>query len=147
MARTTAAAVKAVLLPGKDYDTENSPDLTPFIDTASAYVDDIVTCAADQDPAVTLTDARLELIERWLAAHFYVVSDQTYASKSTEGASASFHGQTGMYIESSRYGQTAMSLDKSGCLASIGGSAGRIRVGTAWLGKAPSNQTDYVDRD
>jgi len=147
VARTTAAAVKAVMLPGEEYDTVTEPSLTPFIDTASAYVDDIVTCAAERSPAVTLSAARLELIERWLAAHFYAQSDKPYASKNTEGASASFHGQTAMYLESTLYGQTAMRLDKSGCLSSIGSGAERKVASAVWLGRPPSEQTDYSDRD
>lgn len=147
MARTSAAAVKLVLRLGSqggDYDDANSPDLTPFIDAASAMVDDAVTCASDRD--ITIDSTRAELIERWLAAHFYATSDKTYQSKSTEGASASFTGQTAMYLESTLYGQHAMRLDKSGCLSAAGG-AERKTARAKWLGKRPSLQTDYVDMD
>lgn len=144
MARTTSAAVQALMLPGQDYDTLANPSLTPFIDTASALVDDVVTCAAAD--GVTLTAARLELIERWLAAHCYCMSDQTYASKNTEGAGASFHGQTGMHLEASKYGQMAARLDSSGCLESIAGAERKVASGF-WLGKAPSGQTPYRSRD
>lgn len=127
-----------------DYDAVENPSLAPFIDTASAVVDDVAKCATDKDE--TLTSVRLELIERWLAAHFYVCSDQTYSSKSTDGASASFHGQTGMYFESSRYGQTAMRLDPSGCLNALGSSERKVASGF-WLGKRRSEEIEYRDRD
>lgn len=140
--RTTVADVKAVLLPGKDYDTEDAPSLQPFIDTATVIVDRVATCATDRDK--TLTSGELELIERWLAAHLYAMSDQTYASKSTAGASASFHGQTGMHLEATKYGQTAVTLDYSGCLTAIGK---RQTARGAWLGKRKSEQTDYSSRD
>lgn len=142
MSRTNSSAVKALLLPGKDYDLDRAPSLTPFIDSASAIVSRVAACAiAKGEP---LSSSELELIERWAAAHLYVCSDQTYASKSTEGASASFHGQTGMHFESSRYGQTALSLDFSGCLSAI--TEKRV-ASAAWLGRPPSEQTDYGDRD
>lgn len=140
MARTTAAAVKLVLAGGKDYDTDNAPDLTPYIDTASALVDDVDTCATAR--GYTLSSTRLELIERWLAAHAYALSDQPYASKATDRASATFQGQTGMNLDATKYGQMAKSLDTSGCLASAGRKARLL-----WGGLPPSQQTDYVDRD
>ena len=142
MARTTASAVKGILL--KDYPApdEEQPSLTPYIETANVIVTRVATCATARDR--TLTSTELELVERWLAAHFYVQSDQTWQSKSTEGASASFHGQTGMHLESSRYGQAAMDIDYSGCLASFS-SAQSVTFG--WLGRPPSEQTAYSERD
>ncbi len=147
MARTSAAAVKLVLGDASTHadgagDYDGTRDLTPFIDAASAIVDRVVTCATAK--GITLSASVLELIERWLAAHAYCLSDQTFASKSTAGASASFHGQTGMHLESTRYGQMAAALDYSGCLNSIGN---RRSAGGFWLGLPPSGQTDYADRD
>jgi len=121
----------------------DNPDLDPFIETASSIVDDVVECATAKGK--TLTAAKLELIERWLAAHFYAVSDKPYTSRSTVDASGSFAGQTAMYFESTLYGQHAMRLDPSGCLDAIGGKE-RKRAGGSWLGKNPSSQIDYEDR-
>ena len=145
MSRTTSTAVQGILL--SDYgplEDGTEPSLTPFIDTASAMVDDVVDCAALKD--IVLTDARLELIERWLAAHLYAVSDKPYTSKSTEGASASFNGQTATYLEATLYGQTAMRLDSSNCLNAVGAAETKVASGF-WLGKPPSEQIDYRDRD
>lgn len=143
MARTTSDNVKAILLPGRDYDTANAPSLAPFIDTASAIVDDVVTCLTRK--GLTLSATRLELIERWLAAHVYQQSDQGYASRSTEGASASFQGQTAMYLEGTKYGQMALSLETNGCLAAIASGKGNARARGFWLGKTRSNQLEYDD--
>lgn len=115
--RTTSDAVVAVLL--DDYDKDAQPDLTPYIATASAVVDRVVTVALDR--GVTLSGAEAELIERWLSAHYYVCSDQTLASSNTAGASGSFHGKTEKSIESSRYGQAAINMDYSGVLNAISG--------------------------
>lgn len=143
MARTNAAAVQGILL--KDYDEENAPSLDPFIATATVVVDRVDDRATDN--GLTLTSTELELIERWLAAHFYAVSDKPYQSKSTEGASASFAGQTRMYFAATLYGQMAISIDRSGTLFAMGSESGRKSARAVWLGKAPSEQIDYIDRD
>lgn len=140
VARTTSSAVQGVLL--RDYDTANSPSLTPFIDSASTIVDRVAACAAVKGK--TLSTTELELIERWLAAHSYAMSDQTLSSKVTVDAEAIFHGRTGMYLEATKYGQMALSLDYSGCLNAIGQ---RKTAGGFWLGRPPSAQTDYDQRD
>jgi hypothetical protein len=130
--------VQAIL--GPNYATGVS--LAPFIESATDVVDGIVECAAEED--VTLTSTRLELIERWLSAHFYHCSDPVYQSRSTEGASGQFQGQSAMGYDGSRYGQMAMRLDTSGCLRANekGGKASFI-----WLGKPVSDQINYQDRD
>ncbi len=141
--RTTSGAVAGILKPGGDFDVEaDSADLNPFIATANAIANRVATCAAAKSHALSASE--LELIERWLAAHCWVQSDQVWASKSTGGASASFQGQTMMRLENSKYGQMALLLDTSGCLEQI---TKRQVASGFWLGKAPSAQTDYVDRD
>jgi hypothetical protein len=114
MSRTTTSLVEKVL--ADNYDGQM--DLQQFIDSATVIVDRIVTCASGK--GITLTASELELIERWLAAHCYAQVDMLYASKSTAGASASFQGQTGLSLDSTRYGQMAVNLDYSGCLNAIG---------------------------
>ncbi len=140
MPRTDATAVRAVL--GRNYD--GSSDLAPFIAAAGAIVDGVAECATAQ--GLTLGDDRLALLETWLAAHCYAQMDPTYTAKSTGGASGSYTGQTGMYLEGTRYGQMAVTLDTSGCLAS-GASSGRaVTAGASWLGKRPSEQLTYDER-
>jgi hypothetical protein len=142
MPRTTVTAVLSVLAPGQDYDVVNNPDLTPFIDTASVIVDRVVTCAATK--GITLLDTEQELIERWLAAHCYCLSDQPYFAKSTGGAHATFHGKTDIALDATKYGQQAQVLDYSGCLTAIGK---RKFASAFWLGKPPSAQVPYWERD
>ncbi len=143
MARTTPAAVQGVL--GPHYDGQTS--LTPFIDTANAIVERI----AEQDADSIMTSVRLEIVERWLAGHFYAHADQLRQTESAGGkASATYQGQTGMNLSSTQYGQSAMLLDFTGLLAKLSKQAeegGRRKVGFQWLGLPPSEQTDYVDRD
>lgn len=148
MSRTTATAVKAILLSdyGKTF-RGLEPSLDPFIEAAAAKVDDVVECATAK--GLTVSDARRELLEKWLAAHAYTCSDRANQSRSEEGASATFQGQTGKGLESSYYGQMALGLDSTGCLAAQEATVeagGRPLVTFAWLGKPPSEQTDYRDR-
>jgi hypothetical protein len=137
MARTTTAAVQGIL--GSDYDSRRSPDLSPRIETAATLVDDIVAKAVEL--GIPLTDARLEVIERWLAAHLYCVTDRPYKSRSAGGASGTFDGNTDKGLDATLYGQTARVLDTTGFLSSIGGGGGTgtagggsTRAGLFWAG-------------
>lgn len=127
--RTTAADVRAIL--GPNYDGKTT--LTPFITTANIITDRVAADAILRER--TLTDAELELIERWLSAHYYTMMDPLYASKGIGKVSGSFAGKTGMHLEASRYGLTAMEIDHSGALQAIGGSSGRTVVSLSWLGE------------
>lgn len=140
MARTTSAAVKLVLQ--DDYDSANEPSLVPFLDTATAMVDRVATCATRK--SWTLSAAELELIERWLAAHFYCQGDPSYVSRSTAGASGNFTGQFGMGLDGTRYGQQAQAIDTSGCLAAL---AKRRVAGGAWLGKTDREKLTWDQRN
>ena len=110
MPRTSTTAVKAILM--RDYD--GAADLSPFIQTAGIVVDRLATRSGARWPMIA---AELELLERWLAAHFYCCSDRTYKSRSTGRASGSFDGSTGMGFDSTVYGQQAKMIDPSGGLA------------------------------
>ena len=144
MARTTSILVQGVLR--ADYVQRAKDDLTPDIAAASIIVDDMVLCAATK--GITYDSTRLELIERLIAAwHYKGCHDQQLSSKSTGGASGSFTGQTAFMLTSNHYGQRAMALDRSGCLAAALGAVERKKARAAWLGKRPSEQTAYRDRD
>lgn len=123
--RTTADAVKLIL----DFDPVNTID--PFIDTANNVVTNVCGAAG-------YSDETLELIERWLAAHYYCTLDPQYAAEKTLQAGVQFHGKTGKYLEASIYGQQAMSVDFKGLLAAWNKqmqSGGPVEVGAQWLGK------------
>lgn len=141
MSRTTSAAVQALL--GENYD--GSTTLTGFIDTASAVVDRV----DDLDTDGILSTTNLELIERWLSAHFYAQADPLYQSRSNGGASGSFQGQTAMVFSNTNYGQQAMALDFTMALSKMSQEAiegGRRKAGFTWLGKNKVSQTDYEQR-
>lgn len=136
MARSRDSDVRAII------STDANLSISPFIEAATILVDRVATCATARSE--TLTTDQLHIIETYLAAHFYAHRDPQYQEKQTEKASAVFQGKTGMGLESTYWGQTAMTLDTSGCLASFGRGT---RASLNWLGKAPSDQIDYIDRD
>lgn len=136
MARTTAAQVRDVL--GDNYDHANAPSLQPFIDAATVVVDDVAECAAAA--GYDYTAARLELIERWYAAHLYTRRDPTYKARTTAAASGAFNTTGKEFLEA------AIALDPASCLAVQTAEEPTVQAGAAWLGKRPSEQTPYVDR-
>lgn len=134
MSRTIPIAVQAIL--GGTANASNwdgITDLTPYIDSASAVVDRVVATALS-NKSITLSAVEQELIERWLAAHFYTVMDPLYMSKSTRGASGSFQRKTGEGFECTDYGRTACQMDYSGSLRAIGL---RQFASGAWAGGPP----------
>lgn len=126
--RTTAEDVEDLL----DHSVDTSTDLDAYIETANMIVDDNLLNYG-------YSDAKLELIERWLSAHFYTLAQKpTIVSESADGASESYDVKTlGTNFASTRYGQQAMLLDYRGKLAALGKKleSGRMRIGTAYMGR------------
>lgn len=118
------------------------PPLDRFIKAANLITTRVYECSVRAELA--LSDEELLEIETWLTCHFYVQSDQVSASRSEAGASMSFQGQLGMGIENSKYGQTALSMDYSGCLRKV--LKGQ-RASGAWLGKPKSEQQTWEQRN
>lgn len=142
--RTTAAAVQAVL--GGDYGPlpdGTYPDLSPYIESVTGLVTQLAANVVTYRET-TLSSSTLELIERWLAAWAYAMSDKTLSSTSKGGASGSFTGQWGMGLDSNNYGQMAIRIDYTRTLDAM--DKGRI-ASTDWLGRMPSSQTPYSERN
>lgn len=140
MARTTATAVQGVLV--SDYDATIS--LTPFIETASAIVDDLVEALTLA--GLVLSTTRAELIERWVAAHCYATNDRPLQAAKTGDAQATYQGKTGLYLDATYYGQMALSLDASGLLKKLTSGMGGV-VGGRWIGKTETEQLSYEQRN
>lgn len=131
--RTTSLAVSKII----EVDaTVNDGDISSFIETANALVTDVCV-------PLGYDDTRLELIERWLSAHFYSVRDARTKSETVGPISNSFEGQSGMYIAHTRYGQQAMMLDSKGGLAALNRlpeQASRLKVGVSYIGTPPCEE-------
>lgn len=140
--RTTIPDVRDIL----PDDVPSTARLLPFIQAASGLVDWLVSA----DTLGMLNANLQELIERWLAAHFYTAADQQYAQKMTGRASGQFQGQTAMMFMSSKYGQNACTLDITCRLAQLGEDVrlGRRRVANMdWLGSNPNTQANHYPAD
>jgi hypothetical protein len=121
--RTTDEAVQGII------ETNSNISLTPFIETANALVTEV--CADYYD------DTRLELIERWLAAHFYAIRDPRRLQDRAAVVSKQIESRVDLGFDVTRYGQMAMRLDTNGGLATLNEQAksgGKITTGVTWLG-------------
>jgi hypothetical protein len=105
MIRTTVEAVALIC----EIDTDISEDLAPFIETANNIVDQVCLDSG-------YSDATLELIERWLSAHFYNQRDPLASQEAVKGVSVTYEGRTYTGFRNTRFGQQAMMIDTAGNL-------------------------------
>lgn len=133
MSRTTVVNVQDIL--GGNYDTINCPSLKPYIISAGLIIDRVVECATSK--GFILLTGELAAMEMWVAAYLYTIGDPIYKSKTTANSSASYFDRS--YLE------PAYMLDPSGCLKAI--ISGKSVASLEWLGKVPSEQLDYDQRD
>lgn len=136
MARTTEAAVRA-LFPAVE--APSSISLASSVDTATDLVTEL--CVPEG-----YTATRLELIERWLAAHFAAIGPlRQYASRAIGEANASFDRVIGLALDQTPYGQMAKVLDTKGGLSAAGGADAEGTAGVLWLGETP--EKTLAERD
>lgn len=143
--RTTAALVQGVN-PGID----DNIDLSPFIALANQLVTDVcgplITGMDSQGNKVTVdssyTDgfigSKMELIERWLAAHFYTIYDNQLAEARAGSVGARFSQLIGFGLKLTQFGSSAMLADTSGrlaALANVDQTKRKIRIGGFWTAK------------
>jgi len=131
MARTTDALVGGVI------EVDDSIDLTPFITIANELVTELCT---DSD----YSEARLTLIETWLAAHGYAIRDPAVDTEKAGPVQVSYQYKIDLGLQQTKHGQQAMLLDTAGNLAALSkrmteGEQPAITIG--WLG------TDYDTED
>lgn len=124
MARTTSTAVGLII------EVDSDISLDPFIEVANALVTE--NCSTDDYDAT-----RLELIERWLAAHCYTIRDMRAMAEGAKGISEKKQSKVDLGFDTSHYGQMAMRLDTVGGLAALNeksktGKHGLISA--SWLG-------------
>lgn len=130
MARTDAELLGSLI--------EIDPTISPqvFIDTASIMVDE---CCL----GVGYTETRLELIERWLAAHLYALREQVPASENAGDVAVSYQYKVDLHLNQTKYGQQAMLLDTEGGLATLNQRVSKGKPPPAsitWLGTPPKRR-------
>ena len=137
MARVTSGEVETLL----QNDFESGDVLTPYITTANRITSKV--SAADTGSLLDSDD--LKDIELYLAAHYYTFQNHQLKSEKTGDASGEYAGEYGLGLDGSKYGQAAKSFDLTGYLNRM--SNGVVRASATWLGKPPSDQIAYEDRD
>jgi len=139
MARTTAANV------GKVVEVDASIDLEPFIDMANELVTECCVGVNDTE----YTAVRLELIERWLAAHFYVIRDPRLASEGIGPMREQAQNpQVQMAFHGTKEGQQALLLDTYGGLAALSAriaGGGKKAAAIIWGGTTDQDEDGVED--
>lgn len=124
--RTTSALVEGII----EVDVEGI-DLAGFILPANELVTELCTDSG-------YSDTRLELIERWLSAHFFTVRSMRASEEKAGPFDAKLQSKIDLFLLLSHYGQMAMLLDTAGNLAELMEmlEEGVITPDVTWLGTA-----------
>lgn len=134
MARTTTDAVEAIV------EVDPAIEVDPFIEVANSIVTEVCASATNSDGTAFYEDPRLELIERWLSAHFYAIRDQRRAQESVSGITEQVQYKVDLGFNQTIYGQQAMLLDTAGGLGRLQRQTKdgtRLNsVSISWLGTA-----------
>lgn len=134
--RTSAEAVEKII----EVD-ELITDLDPFILSANKLVTKF--CASED-----YDDEELEMIERWLAAHFYAIRDPRITQEAIGPIRENKQVQLGLHFNVTTYGQHALVLDYHGGLATLQKNITKgtktPQVGAYWLGGSPSEIEDIL---
>lgn len=131
--RTTAALVAGII------QIQEGVDVTPFIVTANMLTTDVCGASGYSDDG---EGSKMELIERWLSAHFYTIFDNQLSHAKAGSVAVGFQNKINYGLSNSMYGQQAIRLDTDGNLAALDNAAlttKRIRVSIGWLGQLREN--------
>jgi len=134
MPRTTSELVAAII------EVDVNIPLDPFISVANELVTEICV------PAGYGAD-RLELIERWLSAHFYTNRDPRPTREEAGPVSASYQSKLALNLGTSHYGQTAMMLDTAGGLAQLSSAQQKRTLSVTWLGIKQERDRSHAELD
>jgi len=119
--RTTAEQVAEII------EVDATIGLTPFMTIANELVTEV---CSDKG----YTDERMELIERWLSAHFYTNRDPRPVNEHAGPVSVTYQSAVALNLNTSHYGQTAMLLDTAGGLAALNALKKKRTLSVHWLG-------------
>lgn len=98
--------------------TVTTEGVTPFLRTANVLVTEVIGTDADYT-----TDLARE-IELWLAAHLVALRDPRVKSEKLGDGAATYHGESGVGLRHTPYGQQVLAMDLFGKFADL--DAGRV---------------------
>lgn len=127
MARTTEALVGGII------ELDEAIDLAPFIEASNFLV--TAVCAPHY-----VDEPTLELIERWLAAHFYAIRAPLASQSTIDVITDQFatYQRVDLGLDLTAYGQQAKVFDIGGYLAAIDNrndTVKKVKRKALWLGK------------
>jgi hypothetical protein len=144
--RTTRAQIAAIIETDVTIVGTDLSGLDPFIDIANELVTEC--CATTIQVQATgfchttsvsvYLPYRLEMIERWLSAHFYAMRDERPQMQRAGSVAETFQKVIDTGFESTLYGQQAIRLDTNGGLAAKNNKMKHMRdlpVGIVHLGR------------
>jgi hypothetical protein len=94
-------------------------ELTQFATQAHVLVSETI-------PSGALSEARLTIIEQYLAAHLTSLRDKERTSEHVGPATTSFGGQMAMHLDYTSYGEQVMWLDSTGSFATLNRDASAV---------------------
>lgn len=115
-------------------------DFDPFIETATDIVDDVAVEAGSNYDSV-----KLELIERWLSAHFVAIYESQPDRYEIGPAEQETMTNIGRGLDLTKWGQMAQVLDNRGYLSTL--SKKRKTASVVWLGETTPERSDINDAD
>lgn len=136
--RTTPALVEGII------DVETGADLTPFITTANLLVTSVCGNSGYDDSGI---GSLMEVIERWLSAHFYGLYDQQLQAAKAGTVSVTYQTKVDMGLSATVWGQQAIRLDYLGNLAAMDNTAQtkkKVTIRVKWSGRHPSPWIEWL---
>jgi len=128
MSRTTSEAVAGIL------EEQATLSLGPFIEAANYLVTKVCATATNSDGTSWYSDAELELIERWLSAHFYHVAATRADTEQAGSVSQKLRSKVDLGLNLTHYGQQAMLLDTAGGLRDLNAHRRQVVPKVLWVG-------------
>ena len=108
MSRTTPTLVRVICAEMDSSFTD--AQVQPFLDSASMVVTNLIG-------SYYTDDSQLELIERWLSAHYFTANTPKTANEKAGDVSEAYQFTVGVGLKGSLYGQKVLEMDISGRFA------------------------------
>lgn len=129
MPRTTPTKVRGIVT---DLREDSTIDLTAAIETANVFVTSICIPFVKPD-GTSLSAIELEMVERWLAAHFWSVDNPKLLMEIIGRSQDTIQGKVDLGLRLTHYGQQALILSQGALAPYADGKPKQIKM--RWLGR------------